>query len=281
MPNSNFKGWNTKEHLDHFDFWNRMTKGEFLFKYGSFQEQRFLKSYLGSHPASSILDVGCATGTGYRYLTAIGFADRATYTGVDISGSAIGRAQALYPSASFNHVPLDQMEQYLAKMHDVVISRDTIMHQEKPYEFLDRLLGAARNALIIRLRTRDNGDTVEDPKLSCQAHYNEFWMPYIVLNTGEFIDRLRGHDRVKTITICKSHQVLGGKFNRYLPKELYFNSAGGAETSVVIEMQDGAVRQQEPEIVEIRSLEGHDHIRSKLGLRLYYKVLNALRGHSL
>ena len=57
------KGWDTKEHLQEFDHWNKMSNLEFLFKYGCFEEQKYLKEQFSEIDNPSILDFGCATGT--------------------------------------------------------------------------------------------------------------------------------------------------------------------------------------------------------------------------
>ena len=36
-------GWDTLDHLKEFDHWNNMNNYEFIFKYGSFEEQKYLK----------------------------------------------------------------------------------------------------------------------------------------------------------------------------------------------------------------------------------------------
>ena len=65
------KGWDTKEHVREFDHWNKMSNLEFLFKYGSFEEQKYLKEKLKNMDNPTILDFGCATGTTYKYLKLI------------------------------------------------------------------------------------------------------------------------------------------------------------------------------------------------------------------
>lgn len=165
-----------------------------------------------------MLDVGCATGATYRFIKLIGAADVTSYTGIDISKTAIDRAKHVHPDGHFEHVELTDVENALRTQRDLVVSRDTIMHQERPYPFLHALLGCARNALIVRLRTRDKGDTVLDVERSCQAHYDAFWMPYIVLNTDDLLSEIASNARVTRIRINRSYQVLGGKNGRYLPK---------------------------------------------------------------
>jgi len=61
-------------------------------------------------------------------------------------------------------------------------------------------------------------------------------MPYIVLNIDELINFLKKLKIVKSIEINRSYEVLGGNVKRLLPKDLYFKSAGGAETTIEINL---------------------------------------------
>ena len=61
-------GWDTQDHLKEFDHWNKMNNYEFIFKYGSFEEQKYLKERIKNFKNPSILDFGCATGTTNKYL---------------------------------------------------------------------------------------------------------------------------------------------------------------------------------------------------------------------
>ena len=68
-------------------------------------------------------------------------------------------------------------------------------------------------------------------------HYDKHWMPYIVINTDELLDFIINVRKPASIRINKSYEILGGNNYRYLPKDLYFSSAGGAETSILIDFK--------------------------------------------
>ena len=231
-----YEGWDTDSHLQTFNVWNRQSNPHFNFVYGCFSEQRYLRSALFSLTDPRILDVGCATGTTYRYLRNVSGGRKFSYLGVDLSQPAIDRAKSLYPGVDFRKKGHEKLIDFAGGMYDVVCSRDTVLHQTHPYEFLRELLDVAGRFLILRLRTRDKGDTVLDIEQSCQMHYDRYWMPYIVLNTDELISFLKSFPAVSRIVLNRSYEVLGGQNYRYLPKELYFTAAGGAETSLLIEL---------------------------------------------
>lgn len=269
-----YEGWNTKSHLQTFNVWNRQSDIQFNFAYGNFAEQRYLRAAVGRLPKPTILDVGCATGTTYRFLRNNAGAAAFDYLGLDLSEPAVEQAKRLYPKATFAAKDRQPLAEYLPKRHDVVFSRDTILHQTNPYEFLTDLLSAAEKVLIIRLRTRDNGDTVLDTELSCQMHYDKYWMPYIVLNTAELVAFLQSNAAVQRITMNRSYEILGGQNYRYLPKDLYFTSEGGAETAIMIELDRSGQSTAAAEVVYENALEGHAFLRRHRLKRYFYAALS-------
>ena len=120
--------------------------------------------------------------------------------------------------------------------------RDVVLHQKDPYFFLDKLIDLAKEALFIRLRTRDVGDTEFNTDISRQLHWDKYWVPYIVLNVNELIDRIEAHKDIKSLIIHRAYDVLGGHNYRFLPEDLYFTSTGTAETALFIQkgLRNGA-----------------------------------------
>lgn len=268
-----YEGWDTDSHRREFDRWNAQSDAHFRFAYGCFAEVRYLASVVQTFERPSILDVGCATGTTYRYLSLV--AGRPfDYVGVDLSAAAIDRAKELHPRADFREKGLERLLEFTGRKYDIVFSRDTVLHQVDPYEFLAQLLEVTGRFLVLRLRTRDVGDTVFDIEQSCQMHYDRYWMPYIVLNIDELIGRLKGPS-VARITVNRSYEVLGGQNYRYLPKELYFARTGGAETSLLIEIVRAGTHSA-TEIVHERVLEGQAFLRLNRMRRYQYAAWSAL-----
>ena len=106
---------------------------------------------------------------------------------------------------------------------------------ERSVLFLDKLIDLAKEALFIRLRTRDVGDTEFNTNISRQVHWDKYWVPYIVLNVDELIDRIEENKNIKLLVIHRAYDVLGGYNHRLLPEELYFSSTGTAETALFIQ----------------------------------------------
>lgn len=272
-----YSGWNTDSHVNTFDVWSRLGSLEFQFKWGAFIENRMLIETIKKATGPiRMLEVGCATGATVRWLKSNSLTQRVQYTGIDISEQAISTAKKNHPGYDFRVVSPDFLAQQ-TENYDLVFSRDTVMHQTDPNKFLDELLKVTGKTLILRLRTRDNGPTEWNVDLSCQQHYDGFWMPYIVINTDDLISRLLASNKISQIELNKSYEVLGGQNYRFLPKDLYFTSAGGAETSVRISCSEtNANPGRKPEITVSTLHEGQQLIRSSTLKRGFFSVLRGL-----
>ena len=254
-------GWDTQDHLKEFDHWNKMNNYEFIFKYGSFEEQKYLKERIKNFKNPSILDFGCATGTTSKYLRLKAKNINYKYKGVDISRPLIEKAKKYYSDKEFEII--DENSDFLKKnKFDIVYSRDTVLHQTDPYKFIQSLLLATKKSLILRLRTRDNGKTIFEVEKSCQLHYEKYWMPYIILNFDELMQFLTDQKNVSNIRVNKSYMILGGHNYRYLDKELYYKKTGTAETSILIDLSDDNKNNKKNIKIE-NNLEGQNFIKKK------------------
>ena len=232
------EGWSD---ADHADFWKYLAddlgRYEFIDKMEKNIDRKLLLDAIGSLDCPTVLDFGCSTGWLLRYLRLKLNQEKYRYAGVDISEPAISCAKAKYGESFFQLIKVDS--DFLSQNNfDIVFSSDTVLHQPNPYEFLGELINGARKYLVIKLRTRDIGETEFDIGKSCQMHYGKYWMPFLVLNSKELLDYLRKNRKVVSVKMIKSYRVLGGERKRFLPKELYFEEAGGSATSLLIELGD-------------------------------------------
>jgi len=180
----------------------------------------------------SVMDVGCATGRFYRFFKEV--FSGVHYRGFDISQSAIDHAKNLYPETEFSVFNGDPSA-VGSTQPDLLFCRDVVHHQTDPKGFLAKLYATPSKYLLLRVRTREIGETVFDIDQSCQLAYNS-WVPYIVFNTKELTDLLSSYSpRPAKINIARHPNVLGGQLHRYLPKELYYPETATAETSILIE----------------------------------------------
>lgn len=265
--------WKKIEHFDAYNFWNKISDSYFKYLYGSFKENQYLLNILRDDKLN-VAEIGCAVGYGKRFLNLNKLKN--LYVGYDISNESIKNAKLLYGDELFHHIDENNLsEQIISKPFDVVYSRDTVPHQVDPYNFLNELIKMTKKHLILRLRTRDTGETILNHELSCQLQPGDEWAPYIVLNYDELINFLKKTNRVTRIEVNRSYVVLGGQNFRYLEKALYMKKTKTAETSMNITFDN---RKESPiEIIETFDLEGHDYIKAKKIRTLFYKILNRIK----
>jgi len=260
--------WQDQMHAKVFDYMHNRPKYLLKKQYESYSEGQLLKKFSNEVNGSTLFEFGCATGELYRYLS--NYLQKFDYSGFDISEPAIRRAKEKYPGVKFNLVSAG-FDGFVEKYGrpDVLWCRDVVLHQEHPYVFLNGLIELAKEMAIVRVRTRDVGDTELDSNVSCQLHWDNSWVPYMVLNTDEMIEAIKQHEDVNKIIICRSYEVLGGHNSRFVPKELYFSDAKTAETAVYVQKglrHDGRV--------EVSYMDRYD--RPKYGLidRIILKCLS-------
>ena len=177
------EAWNDQTHAKEFDYMS--SEPNFILKkhYESFGEGKLLKSWKPHNGRGLLFEVGCATGELYHYIHK--YRSDLDYMGFDISEPAIQRAKQKYPERKFYKLirDMDEIADRFGQP-EAVWCRDVVLHQEDPYLFLDKLIDLAKEALFVRLRTRDIGDTEFNTNISCQLHWDKFWVPYIVLNVN-------------------------------------------------------------------------------------------------
>lgn len=229
--------WQHPAHVERFDARSRLDARNLIRNYEAFNDVRLLKERLDPARSVDLVEVGCATGEFSRYLR-LAF-PQVRYAGLDVSEPAIARAKAKYPETPFFVVdagrPVAEGLARLGLSQDpaLIYSKDVMQHQLEPLAFLSDLIRRASEAVIVRCRTRDVGPTERDPERSCQHHYGG-WMPYIVVNLQELLDRIVGELPDSEVVVYRHHMVLGGRHERFLPKELYLEETGTAETAVGI-----------------------------------------------
>jgi SAM-dependent methyltransferase len=208
-------------------------------RFESFNEVRLLRQHVDAIHGRDLFEIGCATGEFGRYVTK--YLPRFNYTGFDISRPAIARAVAKYGSARYRlfETPVSAFREQFGTAN-VVFCRDVVLHQLDPLGFISSLLQIATEALVLRLRTRDVGETVFDAERSCQYHYDRHWVPYIVLNTKQLIDRICMDPSVTRIVVSRRYEALGGHNFRHLPKELFYSETRTAETALIVLKQETA-----------------------------------------
>ena len=275
--NKYFKGWDNKSHLDKFNPWNYYSNSFFNYTFGSFYENKKILELIKKKNNIEVLDVGCASGYLLRYIlkNVSGFNTK-NYLGVDISKSAIEFAKKKYGINNFKVLDNENLIFNDNTLYDIVYSRDTILHQVNPIQFINKLLKLSKNYIVLRLRTRDKGKTEFNSEHSCQMHYDKYWMPYIVINIDELIEIFKMNAFIKEVSINKSYMTLGGQNYRFLPKDLYFSDSGTAETSIILKVDRSKNFTNILKINETSEKEGQIYIGENQLKFLIYRVLNKI-----
>lgn len=239
------KAWQNKEHSRQFGKAIRK-KSPLLFlgKFNRYMPARCLNFLVNTSTAKqiSVLDIGCAGGDFFAYLSCVASSQNWNYKGLDISEPAIEIAKKNYGENLFKQINKD--DDWVGRYADIVISIDVLIHHIEPFQHLEKLFDCAKKFLVISLRTRESGDTVLDPDLSCQRNYGE-WVPFIVFNMNQLYEKILSLASNPLKIICfKEYQILGGERRRFLPKELYEKESKTAVTTLLIEKCDHAAKNQ-------------------------------------
>jgi 2-polyprenyl-6-hydroxyphenyl methylase/3-demethylubiquinone-9 3-methyltransferase len=102
--------------------------------------------------ATDLLDVGCGTGLLCRYLDQ----SRVSYSGIDLSPTAIDQARERFPNAKFSVADVAQYEPPLGQTFDAIVFNEVLPHIEDPLGALDRYLGFLRASGILVISTYQN-----------------------------------------------------------------------------------------------------------------------------
>ena len=230
-----YADWQSQAHSVHFDSRAGLDSRNLVRNYECLNDIRILSERILPSQPLNLLEVGCATGEFCRYLR-IRYPHIA-YCGFDISQAAIDRARQKYPQGRFfvsnpDRPLAESLKQWgVHPLPELVYSKDVVHHQTQPFEFLAELLHCATDAVILRLRTRDVGPTELDPEKSCQYHYHG-WTPYIVMNVDEVLSCIQREVPQGEIVLYRHYTVLGGRVNRFLPKDCYLPETKTAETAI-------------------------------------------------
>src|SRR5438477_2821761 len=169
-----YTSWNQEGHAVHFDGLRFIPTPLLARRWEGFNEVRMLGALLRREPGLTVLEIGCATGEMYRYVSRRH--RQATYIGADISEPAVARAREKFGAHARFIVTDPSLAALDGLVPDIVFCRDVLQHQTEPWAFLERLYRLAGRYLIMRIRTRDRGATEYDPERSCQYHAGS-WVP--------------------------------------------------------------------------------------------------------
>jgi ubiquinone/menaquinone biosynthesis C-methylase UbiE len=273
-----YAAWKDEAHAVHFDGLRYIPTPLLVRRWEGFNEVRLLGELLRREPTLTVLEIGCATGEMFRYVSRRH--PRATYIGTDISEPAINRAKEKF-GARGRFILTDPSLATLDDLKpDIVFCRDVLQHQTEPWTFLRRLYGLAGKALVMRIRTRDKGATEYNAELSCQYHAGS-WVPFIMVNVDELVETLSTSftPPPSRIALVKDYIVLGGHHGRFVPKDCYDVATGTAETAMLVEKSRGDGRAPNVEIsARADGEQTPGWLRMQLASRLSSKLVRGFVG---
>jgi len=248
-----YSAWQDPDHAKLFDHGSLHTSKGLKKYYESLNEVQLLLENASLINQNGFLELGCATGELYRYIKK--FHPRFDYYGVDISKLSIKRAKHKYPKGKFFlcKKDLSDVDNFI-KEPAILFSRDVVLHAVKPFDFLAQLISIPTEAVFLRIRTRDKGESLLDPEFSCMLH-NNTWIPYMVQNIDETIECIRKTVNFNSLYILKYYQQLGGYNGRFLPKDCYYPETKTAETAIYIQLSKEKV--VDPQIIIKEQTDGH------------------------
>ncbi len=169
----------THKHLPYEEFMQSIARGPI--------RKSIIDKILEIHrPGMRILEAGCAM-AGYYGVVRI-FADIRHYCGIDITPLMLKRARSVYPEADFTRMDIQRLG-FPNDSFEIVFSTDVTMHLVGWHDALDELYRVTKNYLILRIRL-----LLEDkrPTLVGRLGTGAFEIPYVIHNSTEFKDSLRG-----------------------------------------------------------------------------------------
>jgi len=110
------------------------------YHYRRLNEIKLLKQNINNIIGNKLFEIGCATGELYRYF--LNNHKKFNYSGFDISSPLIKRAHRKYPKDKFILLTPSEIFNIKSKFGkpDLVWSRDVVVHQENPYQFIQFLI---------------------------------------------------------------------------------------------------------------------------------------------
>ena len=109
----------------------------------------------------SILEIGCAAGGAYRFLTNSGvLASNHDYTGMDISDKGIAYCKEHYPDKTWTQT--DLTDHVFSRTYDYTFERIAIHHMPNPLAIIDKLAKITTTSISTTFVSCLEGSTISD-----------------------------------------------------------------------------------------------------------------------
>ncbi len=223
--------WGGDEYVGYFDGEVRLQGRDLIWEWERKHSVRLLHEVV--HNATSLLEVGYATGEFYRYLRLVNPAIQ--YTGIDISDTAHQVASQRHPEADFRLGDCLALSEHVEGSYEVLYSRDVVHHTGDPFRALASMYGIVTRGMAVELRTRDRGETIVDISRSYQIARGDNKYQYTLINLDELIDFFRDRQEAQgRIKVIRQYMALAGSFGRVLPPDCADPATGTAISSILV-----------------------------------------------
>lgn len=145
--------------------WDRMfAQGEWDYLDGTSEAARYalIAGYVHRlRGPAALLDVGCGAGVLCQYLDR----SRVSYTGIDVSETAIAQARERFPESRFGVSDLAQYEPANGQKFDVVVFNEVLPHVDDPLGSLRRYLSFLLPSGLAVISTYQNTDRTSNASM--------------------------------------------------------------------------------------------------------------------
>lgn len=112
----------------------------------------------------SILEIGSAMGSAYKFMKNSGLIDLSNYTGIEVSKVGIDFCKENYPEATWIHKDFTTIDSFISK--DFVFERNAIHHMPDPIKSYEKLLKNTNVAFSTCFRSCLKGKSISDLEIS-------------------------------------------------------------------------------------------------------------------
>ena len=133
-------------------------------------EKNYLVKEYRNHPVTkkiqnkSILEIGSAMGSAYKFLKASPLCDESKYTGIEVSKTGYEYCVKNYPEANWLHQDFTKMKKL--QKYDYIFERNAIHHMPEPLNAYKKIFKATNTSFSTCFRSCLKGETISDLELA-------------------------------------------------------------------------------------------------------------------
>lgn len=275
--------------------WSQKTYKKYLTADSTWQWSNFpnfsardsIKEKCAVPEGGSVLEIGCAAGGAYRFLSSNGAVDQTTdYSGFDISDFGIEHCKKTHPNATW--VQADVTNHNFDRRYDFTFERIAVHHMPDPLSVFDKLAAVTNKSLATGFVSCLKGTTISDLSLARYRHANGEMVYFDIINPFEVCEVLLDHGFRKFEFVYRGAHEKIDNFplaHQYLSPEISRVQRMIGRTTIVATKTDSEIEtvfhrghpyNSSPLLVPLRALKGlftgrWSHARSFYGQLVDFK----------